>query len=59
METLATDLFPAKPPVRLIPRGFLVKFFTIEGLTSVAANLLMYAIFFYMQKQYLWARKAA
>jgi MFS family permease len=59
METLATDLFPAKPPVRLIPRGFLVKFFTIEGLTSVAANLLMYAIFFYMQKQYLWGAKSS
>jgi MFS family permease len=59
MDTLATDLFPAKPPTRLVPRGFLLKFFTIEGLVSIAANLLMYAIFFYMQKQFLWGAKSS
>jgi MFS family permease len=57
METLATDIFAAKPGINTVPRGFLVKFFTIEGLASISANLLMYAIFFYMQKRFGWGAR--
>jgi MFS family permease len=31
--------------------------FCLEGLASVAANLLMYGIFFYMQQQFGWAER--
>jgi MFS family permease len=54
METLVSEVFAAKPGFNATPRRFLVRTYTIEGLASVAGNLLMYAIFFYMQKRFGW-----
>lgn len=59
METLAPDIFAAKPGFYADPRRLLAKAYTIEGLASVGGNLLLYAIFFYMQKRFGWGAKSS
>ncbi|MGA2442418.1 MAG: MFS transporter [Tepidisphaeraceae bacterium] len=58
MELPLSDVFALKSAIRLVPRRFLARIFTLEGLASVGGNLLMYGIFFYMHKRFGWgARK--
>ncbi len=38
-------------------RGHLSRVFSLEGLGSIGANLLMYGIFFYMQKRFGWGAR--
>jgi MFS family permease len=39
------------------PRRLLAKVFTLEGLGSVAGNLMMFGIFFYMQRRFGWGAR--
>ncbi|MGD0390143.1 MAG: MFS transporter, partial [Tepidisphaeraceae bacterium] len=58
LELPLPDVFALKPAIHLLPRRFLARIFTLEGLASVGGNLLMYGIFFYMHKRFGWgARK--
>jgi len=53
-----SDVFALKPAIHVLPRRFLARIFTLEGLASVGGNLLMYGIFFSMHKRFGWgARK--
>jgi MFS family permease len=54
MASPVSDLFVLKPGTDLPARRFLFKIYTLEALGSVGANLLMFGIFFYMQKRFGW-----
>jgi len=54
MESLVSDAVALKPGIDLAARRFLFKIYTLEALGSVGGNLLMFGIFFYMQKRFGW-----
>jgi MFS family permease len=49
-----SDAIVLNPGIDLPARRFLFKIYALEALGSVGANLLMFGIFFYMQKRFGW-----
>lgn len=49
-----SDAVALKPEIDLGAGRFLFKIYTLEALASVGGNLLMFGIFFYMQRRFGW-----
>jgi MFS family permease len=54
MESPVPDIIVLKPGIDPAAGRSLFKTYTLEALGSVGANLLMFGIFFYMQKRFGW-----
>jgi MFS family permease len=54
MELSVFEIAAPKSPKNRAARLLLLKTFTLETLGSIGGNLLMFGIFFYMQKRFAW-----